>query len=165
MPYSDISLPGLHVFGAVVQLVIVGVDFYFTAPLFKANHVFLVLMWPVFWIFIQYLWVISSHQPTNDLFNFHSTASPVSTFMLFLGTVIVFYVLLWLSRHLQRSSDKAAEAVADTGGMDSDESSGCLTPTCEDPRTAPFELVVESSVDNRSPYDSKAFSDDFHPKR
>ncbi|GMF37764.1 unnamed protein product [Phytophthora lilii] len=116
-------------------------------------------MWPVFWIFIQYLWVISGHQPSNDLFNFHSTASPVATFMLFLGTVLVFYLLLWYSRHLQRPSDKAAEAAADTGGMDSDESSSCLTPTCENPSTAPFELVVESSVSTRSPYDSKSFSD------
>ncbi|GMF18519.1 unnamed protein product [Phytophthora fragariaefolia] len=121
-------------------------------------------MWPVFWIFIQYLWVISGHQPSNDLFNFHSTASPVATFALFLGTAVVFFLLLCFSRHLQRSSDKAAEAAADTGGMDSDESSSCLTPTCENPSTAPFELVVESSADNRSPYDSKTMSDDFRRK-
>ncbi|KAG2762849.1 hypothetical protein JG687_00009204 [Phytophthora cactorum] len=158
LPYSDISLPGLHLFGAVAQLVIVSVDFYFTAPLFKANHVFLVLMWPVFWIFVQYLWVISGHQPSNDLFNFHSTASPVATLMLFLGTAVVFYILLWYSRHLQRVSDKSAETAADTGGMDSDESSSILTPTgCENPSTAPFELVIENSTNNRSLFDSKSF--------
>jgi hypothetical protein len=159
LPHSDITLPGLYAFGAIAHLVIVGVDFYFTAPLFKANHVFLVLMWPVFWIFIQYLWVISGHQPTNDLFNFHSAASPASTFTLFLGTGLVFYVLLWYSRHLQRVSDKAAEAAADTGGMDSDESSGIRTPTCEHPSSAPFELVMESSADIRPSYTSKSFSD------
>ncbi|KAL3669281.1 hypothetical protein V7S43_005661 [Phytophthora oleae] len=163
LPYSEITMPGLHAFGVIVQFVVVGVDFYFTAPLFKANHVFLVLMWPVFWIFIQYLWVISGHQPSNGLFNFHSTTSPVCTLMLFLSTAIVFYILLWYSRHLQRVSDKAAELAVDTGDMDSDESSGILTPTGS---TAPFELVVEDSMDARSLYESKSFSDiDLHKPR
>ncbi|OWZ22019.1 hypothetical protein PHMEG_0003335 [Phytophthora megakarya] len=159
LPYSDIALPGLHVFGVVAHVTIVAVDFYFTAPLFKANHVFLVLMWPATWIFIQYLWVVSGHQPSNDLFNFHSPASPVATLMLFLGTVVVFYMLLWYSRHLQRASDKAAEAAVDTRGMDSDESSSILTPTRENPSSAPFELVIDSSVDHRSTLDSKSLGD------
>ncbi|KAL4167028.1 hypothetical protein KRP22_012515 [Phytophthora ramorum] len=166
LPHSDITLVGLHAFGTIAHMLIVAVDFYFTAPLFKSNHVFLVLMWPVFWVFVQYFWVISGHQPTNNLFNFHSTASPVATFMLFLGTVLVFYVLLCYSRHLQRVSDRSTDAAVDTGGMDSDESSSCLTPTYENGSTAPFELVMESSADNRSPFDSKTISSaDFQHKQ
>ncbi|KAL4146974.1 hypothetical protein PRNP1_010730 [Phytophthora ramorum] len=144
LPHSDITLVGLHAFGTIAHMLIVA----------------------VFWVFVQYFWVISGHQPTNNLFNFHSTASPVATFMLFLGTVLVFYVLLCYSRHLQRVSDRSTDAAVDTGGMDSDESSSCLTPTYENGSTAPFELVMESSADNRSPFDSKTInSADFQHKQ
>lgn len=145
VPYSNISMPGLHAFGAIVQLLVVGLDFFFTAPQFKANHVFLVLMWPVAWVFIQYLWVISGHQPSNDLLNFHTSAAPVVTALLFGSTVVVFYILLWISHRLQRRSDDAALAAAhNTSDMDSDESSSCLTPTAEHVSTAPFELVIDN---------------------
>ncbi|CAH0517216.1 unnamed protein product [Peronospora belbahrii] len=164
LPYSDIPSPGLHVLGNVAHVTIVGVDFYFTAPLFKANHVFLVLMWPVFWIFMQYLWVISGHQPSTDLFNFHSPASPVSTLMLFLGTVLVFFILLWYSKYLQYVSDKAAEATAGTGDIDSDENSSILTPVCEKSSNAPFGLVTDSSADNCLSYNVKSPIDVDHHK-
>ncbi|RLN46058.1 hypothetical protein BBJ29_008530 [Phytophthora kernoviae] len=155
LPYSGVSLPGLHAFGAIVQFIVVGVDFYFTAPLFKSNHVFLVLMWPVSWVFIQYLWVISGHQPTNDLFNFHSPVAPIATLMLFLSTVVVFYALLWYSRRLQHRSDEVVRVAVSTSEMDSDESSSCLTPTNDHASTAPFELVIDNRLD-RSTFDSKA---------
>ena len=160
MPYSHISLPGLHVLGNVLHLAIVGVDFYFTAPRFKANHVFLVLMWPVFWILTQFSWVISGHQPSDDLFNFHSTASPLSTLVLFVGTVLIFYLLAWYSRHLHRSSDRAgADASAGaSGGINSDKSSSVSTPYCDKPSTAPFDRIMDSHPDNSAPYDRKSLS-------
>uniref|UniRef100_M4BBJ0 Uncharacterized protein n=1 Tax=Hyaloperonospora arabidopsidis (strain Emoy2) TaxID=559515 RepID=M4BBJ0_HYAAE len=160
LPYSHISLPGLHVLGNVLHLAIVGVDFYFTAPRFKANHVFLVLMWPVFWILTQFSWVISGHQPSDDLFNFHSMASPLSTLVLFVGTVLIFYLLAWYSRHLHRCSDRAgADASAGaSGGINSDKSSSVSTPYCDKPSTAPFDRIMDSHPDNSAPYDRKSLS-------
>ncbi|CAH0477680.1 unnamed protein product [Peronospora belbahrii] len=118
----------------------------------------------VFWIFMQYLWVISGHQPSTDLFNFHSPASPVSTLMLFLGTVLVFFILLWYSKYLQYVSDKAAEATAGTGDIDSDENSSILTPVCEKSSNAPFGLVTDSSADNCLSYNVKSPIDVDHHK-
>ncbi|CAI5725324.1 unnamed protein product [Hyaloperonospora brassicae] len=158
LPYSHISLPGLHVLGNVLHLAIVGVDFYFTAPQFKANHVFLVLMWPVFWIFTQFLWVISGHQPSNEMFNFHSTASPVSTFLLFAGTVLVFYLLAWCSRHLHRTSDRSGQDAVACGGIHSAKSSSISTPSYDKPVTVPFGLVMDFPPDTCSPFDPKASS-------
>ncbi|CEG46954.1 hypothetical protein F443_03611 [Plasmopara halstedii] len=165
LPYSKVSLPALHAFGVVAHFIIVSVDFYFTAPLFKTNHVLLVLMWPVFWIFVQYLWVISGHQPTNDLFNFHSAASPVSTLMFFLATVVIFYTLLWYSRHLQRISDKAAET-ADKDSLDLEEKLSILQPIRSDtPSITPFELVVENSTTTHLPFHAKSHGADLYKPR
>ncbi|KAI9916573.1 hypothetical protein PsorP6_018058 [Peronosclerospora sorghi] len=142
IPYSGTSLPGLCAFGNLAHLVIVSVDFYFTAPLFKANHVFLVLLWPVLWILIQFLWVVSGHEPSNDLFNFHSLSSPLATLVLLVGTAAIFYVLHWYSRYLHRVSGKGPKAAVNTG-EDAEERSSTFTPT------VPFELVVDTSVETR----------------
>lgn len=144
VPYSNIQLKGIHILSIVVLFIVVMVDFYFTAPMFRANHVFLALLWPAFWLFVQYLWVLGGHQPGNNLFNFHTASAIFSALLLLAGTVVAFFALRWYSARLQWLSDQGAKGGA-ASSVASHERSGLATPSCEDDSPAQFELMVDSA--------------------
>lgn len=139
---EDVS--GIRVEAIIVQMAVVAVDFYHTAPQFKSNHVLLALLWPSTWLFIQLMWVVGGHQPTNRLFNFHTEAAPLSALSFYVCTVVSFFFLQWLARWLQQHHEKRARdaAVNDTQDLDS---SYIGSPTHENMRMTQFELMIESS--------------------
>lgn len=145
LPYSSLDLRGVHIMSIIVLFVVVMVDFYFMAPLFKANHVFLALVWPAFWLFVQYLWVVGGHQPGNNVFNFHTISAVFSALALLAGTVLAFFFLRWCSARLQWMSDQADKAPVGRASSASPEASGFLTPTCEDDSAAQFALMVDAT--------------------
>ncbi|GAB9473910.1 F-box protein [Globisporangium polare] len=141
MTEEDVS--GIRVEGIIVQFAVVAVDFYHTAPQFKSNHVLLAMLWPSTWLLVQLLWVVGGHQPTNKLFNFHTRAAPLSTLTFYVGTVVSFFLLQWLSLRLQQHHEKRArEVVIDTQDNDS---SYIHSPNHESMRMTQFELMIESS--------------------
>lgn len=139
---EDVS--GIRVVAIVVHFGVVAVDFYHTAPQFKSNHVILALLWPSVYLFMQLMWVSGGHQPTNKLLNFHTGAAPVATLALFVGTVVSFFLLQWLSRRLQQHHEKRAREAAANETQDLD-SSYTGSPEHENARMTQFELMVESS--------------------
>lgn len=141
MTEEDVS--GIRVEGIIVQFAVVAVDFYHTAPQFKSNHVLLAMLWPSTWLLVQLLWVVGGHQPTNKLFNFHTRAAPLSTLTFYVGTVVSFFLLQWLSLRLQQHHEKRARGVViDTQDNDS---SYIHSPNHESMRMTQFELMIESS--------------------
>lgn len=159
IPYSAIQLRGIHILSTTMMFIVVMVDFYFTAPMFRANHVFLALLWPAFWLFVQYMWVVGGHQPGNNLFNFHTVSAIFSALGLLAGTVVAFYLLRWYSARLQWLSDQAGKSAGSrsVSGV-SHENSGFITPSCEDESAAQFELMVDGNARN-APAPSDASSE------
>lgn len=137
---EDVS--AIRVEAIIVQFVVVAVDFYYTAPQFKSNHVLLAMLWPSTWLFVQLLWVVGGHQPSNNLFNFHTRAAPLSALSFFVGTAASFYFLQWVSKILQRHHEKRAAAVPDD---EEEVESMIASPNHENIRMTQFELMIESS--------------------
>jgi hypothetical protein len=144
-PYATIQLRGVHILSTTVMFIVVMVDFYFTAPMFRANHVFLALLWPAFWLFVQYLWVVGGHQPGNNLFNFHTVSAVMSALGLLAGTVVAFYLLRWYAARLQWLSDQAGKCTGSrsASAVSHEGSSSPATPPCEGDSAAQFQLMVD----------------------
>lgn len=140
---EDVS--GVRVVAIIVHFGVVAADFYYTAPLFKSNHVILAMLWPSLYLFMQLMWVSGGHQPTNKLLNFHTVAAPVATLGLFVGTTVSFFLLQWLSRRLQQFHEKRAREAAANEAQDLDSSSSIGSPDHENARMTQFELMIESS--------------------
>uniref|UniRef100_K3X1S2 Uncharacterized protein n=1 Tax=Globisporangium ultimum (strain ATCC 200006 / CBS 805.95 / DAOM BR144) TaxID=431595 RepID=K3X1S2_GLOUD len=137
---EDVS--SLRVEAIMAQFVVVAVDFYYTAPQFKSNHVLLAMLWPLAWLFVQLLWVVGGHQPSNNLFNFHTSAAPLSALALLLCTIASFYLLQYMAKVLQRHHERrAAAALAE----DEEIESMIASPNNENIRMTQFELMIESS--------------------
>lgn len=157
MPTSDVAVSKLRSVGVVIHFMIVALDFRFTAPRYKSNHVCLALLWPSIWLFMQIVWIINGHQPSNELFNFHTVTAPWSAAAMFAATFVAYFILRCfarvLNRHADERRDAAMQAAAASGSAQSERDSknedmdDCFTPingeesVHDDIR---FELMAES---------------------
>lgn len=158
MPTSDVDVSKLRSVGVIMHFMIVALDFRVTAPRYKSNHVWLALLWPSVWLFMQIMWIINGHQPSNELFNFHTVTAPWSAAAMFAGTFVAFFILRCfagvLNRQAEERRDAAMQSAAASNSAQNERESNnedmdnCFTPINGEERSVHddvrFELMAES---------------------
>jgi hypothetical protein len=108
-PTSSMQIHLIRVQGVMVHSLIVCIDFVFTTPYFLKSHVFLALLWPSFWLALQFVWIMADHQPTCEAVNFYTWSSPLFALAMLWITIAAFFLLKQLATRLRSTPATATD--------------------------------------------------------
>jgi hypothetical protein len=146
LPTADTRIHLLRIEGVLVHFLLVSIDFYLTTPHYRKNHVLLTLLWPCFWLMLQFVWIVAGHQPTTTTIDFHRWPAPLVAVCLLGLYAVVFLVLHHIAGRL-----RAAQSPTTMTQEDLSKSKLVLTQTDGELHVTPNErssLPLPSSVAN-----------------